>query len=67
MVFWECIILEILIICLIDINSDLDFVDILILVNDDVIVLIWFILNKLVFVICEGCFRFIWNFWLIIR
>lgn len=67
MVFWECIILEILIICLIDINCDLDFVDILILVNDDVIVLIWLIFNKLVFVICEGCFSYIWNFWLIIK
>lgn len=59
MVFWECIILGILIIFLIDINCNFDFVDIFILVNDDVIVLIWFIFNKLVFVICEGCFSYI--------
>lgn len=40
MVFRECIILGILIIFLIDINCNFDFVDIFIFVNDDVIVLI---------------------------
>nr|YP_009738934.1 ribosomal protein S2 [Hedysarum taipeicum]QIC19332.1 ribosomal protein S2 [Hedysarum taipeicum]UFP91327.1 ribosomal protein S2 [Hedysarum taipeicum] len=50
----ECITLGIPTICLIDTNSDPDLADISIPANDDAIASIQFILNKLVFAICEG-------------
>ncbi|KAI3470384.1 hypothetical protein Pfo_027047 [Paulownia fortunei] len=57
----ECITLGIPTICLIYINCDPDFADISILANDDAISSIRLILNKLVFVICEGCSSYIRN------
>ncbi|KAK7342248.1 hypothetical protein VNO80_25193 [Phaseolus coccineus] len=57
----ECITLEIPTICLIDTNSDPDLADISIPANDDAIASIRFILNKLVFAICEGRSRSIRN------
>nr|QEG98397.1 ribosomal protein S2 [Burmannia itoana] len=50
----ECIILGIPTICLIDTNCYPDIADISIPANDDAIASILFILNKLVFAICEG-------------
>lgn len=50
----ECITLGIPTICLIDTNCDPDLADISIPANDDSIASIRFILNKLVFAICEG-------------
>ena len=50
----ECITLGIPTICLIDTNCDPDLADISIPANDDGISSIRFILNKLVFAICEG-------------
>nr|YP_009688947.1 30S ribosomal protein S2 [Paris japonica]QEL51578.1 30S ribosomal protein S2 [Paris japonica] len=50
----ECVILGIPTICLIDTNCDPDIADISIPANDDSIASIRFILNKLVFAICEG-------------
>jgi len=50
----ECITLGIPTICLIDTNCDPDLADISIPANDDAIASIRFILNKLVFAICEG-------------
>ncbi|CAI8602254.1 unnamed protein product [Vicia faba] len=50
----ECITLGIPTISLIDTNSDPDLADISIPTNDDAIASIRLILNKLVFVICEG-------------
>ncbi|RYQ83664.1 hypothetical protein Ahy_B10g102427 [Arachis hypogaea] len=47
-------------ICLIDTNCDPDLAD-LIPANDDAIASIWLILNKLVFVICEGRSSYIRN------
>jgi small subunit ribosomal protein S2 len=54
----ECIILGIPTICLIDTNCDPDLVDIPIPANDNDTVSIRWILNKLVFAICEGHSRF---------
>nr|YP_009403473.1 ribosomal protein S2 [Downingia elegans]ASA34666.1 ribosomal protein S2 [Downingia elegans] len=50
----ECIILGIPTICLIDTNCDPNLADISIPANDDSISSLQFILNKLVFAICEG-------------
>nr|YP_005089404.1 ribosomal protein S2 [Silene noctiflora]AEC04154.1 ribosomal protein S2 [Silene noctiflora]WFF47151.1 ribosomal protein S2 [Silene noctiflora] len=50
----ECITLGIATICLIDTNSDPDLADLPIPANDDAISSIRFILNRLVFAICEG-------------
>nr|YP_010581309.1 ribosomal protein S2 [Roridula gorgonias]UZT27630.1 ribosomal protein S2 [Roridula gorgonias] len=50
----ECIILGIPTICLIDTNCDPDLGNLPIPANDDAIASIRFILNKLVFAICEG-------------
>nr|YP_008964856.1 ribosomal protein S2 [Schwalbea americana]CDJ38608.1 ribosomal protein S2 [Schwalbea americana] len=50
----ECITLGIPTICLIDTNCDPDLADLPIPANDDAISSIHFILNKLVFAICEG-------------
>uniref|UniRef100_A0A4Y5RB34 Small ribosomal subunit protein uS2c n=1 Tax=Heptacodium miconioides TaxID=137004 RepID=A0A4Y5RB34_9DIPS len=50
----ECITLGIPTICLIDTNCDPDLADLSIPANDDAISSIRFILNKLVFAICEG-------------
>lgn len=61
---WECIPT----ICLIDINCNPDLADISIPTNDDdAISLIWVILNKLVFTICEDRSSYIRDPWLIIR
>nr|QVX27952.1 ribosomal protein S2 [Passiflora malacophylla] len=57
----ECITLGIPTICLIDTNCDPDFADISIPANDDARASIRFILNKLVFSICEGRSRYIRN------
>nr|YP_009501699.1 ribosomal protein S2 [Passiflora serratifolia]AXB38347.1 ribosomal protein S2 [Passiflora serratifolia] len=57
----ECITLGIPTICLIDTNCDPDFADISIPANDDARASIRFILNKLVFAICEGRSRYIRN------
>nr|YP_010006764.1 ribosomal protein S2 [Passiflora cristalina]QNR05531.1 ribosomal protein S2 [Passiflora cristalina] len=57
----ECITLGIPTICLIDTNCDPDFADISIPANDDARASIRFILNKLVFAICEGRSRYIQN------
>nr|YP_009501622.1 ribosomal protein S2 [Passiflora vitifolia]YP_009941997.1 ribosomal protein S2 [Passiflora miniata]AXB38270.1 ribosomal protein S2 [Passiflora vitifolia]QOC71081.1 ribosomal protein S2 [Passiflora miniata] len=57
----ECITLGIPTICLIDTNCDPDFADISIPSNDDARASIRFILNKLVFAICEGRSRYIRN------
>nr|YP_009670877.1 ribosomal protein S2 [Passiflora contracta]QCX30187.1 ribosomal protein S2 [Passiflora contracta]QNM40101.1 ribosomal protein S2 [Passiflora contracta] len=57
----ECITLGIPTICLIDTNCDPDLADISIPANDDTIASIQFILNKLVFAICEGRSRYIRN------
>nr|QJS52096.1 ribosomal protein S2 [Vicia bungei] len=54
MALQECITLGIPTICLIDTNCDPDLADISIPANDDAIASIGFILNKLVFAICEG-------------
>jgi ribosomal protein S2 len=53
----ECIILRISMISLIDINFGLDLADFSIMANDDSMAStsIHFILNKLVFAICEIC------------
>nr|YP_010513553.1 ribosomal protein S2 [Macropsychanthus marginatus]UXL85124.1 ribosomal protein S2 [Macropsychanthus marginatus] len=58
----ECITLEIPTICLIDTNCDPDLADISIPANDDTITSIRFILNKLIFAICEGRSSYIRNF-----
>nr|YP_009730968.1 ribosomal protein S2 [Epirixanthes elongata]YP_009730979.1 ribosomal protein S2 [Epirixanthes elongata]QBB73112.1 ribosomal protein S2 [Epirixanthes elongata]QBB73113.1 ribosomal protein S2 [Epirixanthes elongata] len=50
----ECLTLGITTICLIDTNCDPDLADLSIPANDDTIVSIRVILNKLVFAICEG-------------
>nr|YP_009670416.1 ribosomal protein S2 [Passiflora jatunsachensis]QCX29726.1 ribosomal protein S2 [Passiflora jatunsachensis] len=50
----ECITLGIPTICLVDTNCDPDLADLLIPANDDSIPSFRFILNKLVFAICEG-------------
>ena len=63
----ECITLGIPTICLIDTNCDPDLADISIPANDDAIASIRFILNKLVFAICEGRSSYTGNPWLIIR
>lgn len=63
----ECLTLGIPTICLIDTNSDPDLADISIPANDDTKVSIRFILNKLVFAICEGYSSYIRNSGLIIR
>nr|YP_009671042.1 ribosomal protein S2 [Passiflora tetrandra]QCX30351.1 ribosomal protein S2 [Passiflora tetrandra] len=57
----ECITLGIPTICLIDTNCDPDLADISIPANDDAIASIRFILNKLVFSICEGRSSYIRN------
>nr|QJS34842.1 30S ribosomal protein S2 [Erythronium japonicum] len=57
----ECVILGIPTICLIDTNCDPDLADISIPANDDAIASIRFILNKLVFAICEGHSSYIRN------
>nr|YP_009145250.1 30S ribosomal protein S2 [Trillium decumbens]AKK32129.1 30S ribosomal protein S2 [Trillium decumbens] len=57
----ECVILGIPTICLIDTNCDPDIADISIPANDDAIASIRFILNKLVFAICEGRSSYIRN------
>nr|YP_009500826.1 ribosomal protein S2 [Passiflora actinia]AXB37220.1 ribosomal protein S2 [Passiflora actinia]QVX27798.1 ribosomal protein S2 [Passiflora elegans] len=57
----ECITLGIPTICLIDTNCDPDLTDISIPANDDARASIRFILNKLVFAICEGRSRYIRN------
>nr|YP_009671449.1 ribosomal protein S2 [Passiflora foetida]QCX30757.1 ribosomal protein S2 [Passiflora foetida] len=57
----ECITLGIPTICLIDTNCDPDLADISIPANDDAIASTRFILNKLVFAICEGRSRYIRN------
>nr|YP_010007149.1 ribosomal protein S2 [Passiflora mucronata]QNR05992.1 ribosomal protein S2 [Passiflora mucronata]QVX28106.1 ribosomal protein S2 [Passiflora mucronata] len=57
----ECITLGIPTICLIDTNCDPDLADISIPANDDTRASIRFILNKLVFAICEGRSRYIRN------
>nr|WPX85693.1 ribosomal protein S2 [Aegle marmelos]BEV74627.1 ribosomal protein S2 [Aegle marmelos] len=57
----ECITLGIPTICLIDTNCDPDLADISIPANDDAIASIRFILNKLVFAICEGRSSYIRN------
>nr|ANO44541.1 ribosomal protein S2 [Alstroemeria longistaminea] len=59
--FRECAILGIPTICLIDTNCDPDLGDISIPANDDAIASIRFILNKLVFAICEGRSSYIRN------
>ena len=61
MTLWECLILGIPTICLIDTNCDPDLADISILANDDVIGSIRLILNKLAFAICEGRSSYIRN------
>nr|YP_010536724.1 ribosomal protein S2 [Tetraena simplex]UYC29897.1 ribosomal protein S2 [Tetraena simplex]WEB51331.1 ribosomal protein S2 [Tetraena hamiensis var. qatarensis] len=57
----ECITLGIPTICLIDTNCDPDLADISIPANDDAIPSIRYILNKLVFAICEGRSSYIRN------
>nr|YP_009529185.1 30S ribosomal protein S2 [Lennoa madreporoides]AXX75986.1 30S ribosomal protein S2 [Lennoa madreporoides] len=57
----ECITLGIPTICLIDTNCDPNLADISIPANDDAISSIRFILNKLVFGICEGYSSYIRN------
>nr|YP_009994524.1 ribosomal protein S2 [Cuscuta pedicellata]QNP08625.1 ribosomal protein S2 [Cuscuta pedicellata] len=57
----ECLTLGIPTICLIDTNCDPNLSDISIPANDDAISSIRYILNKLVFAICEGHFRYILN------
>jgi len=57
----ECITLGIPTICLIDTNCDPNLSDISIPANDDAISSIRFILNKLVFAICEGRSSYIIN------
>ncbi|GFQ01515.1 30S ribosomal protein s2 chloroplastic [Phtheirospermum japonicum] len=57
----ECITVGVPTICLIDTNCDLDFADISIPANDEIISLIHLILNKLLFTICEGRSNFIKN------
>nr|YP_009529154.1 30S ribosomal protein S2 [Pholisma arenarium]AXX75955.1 30S ribosomal protein S2 [Pholisma arenarium] len=57
----ECITLGISTICLIDTNCDPDLAEISIPANDDAISSIRFILNKLVFAICEGHSNYIRN------
>nr|YP_001430097.1 ribosomal protein S2 [Cuscuta reflexa]CAM98383.1 ribosomal protein S2 [Cuscuta reflexa] len=57
----ECITLGIPTICLIDTNCDPNLSDISIPANDDAISSIRFILNKLVFAICEGRFSYLIN------
>nr|QHR85501.1 ribosomal protein S2 [Aeginetia indica] len=57
----ECSILGIPTICLSDTNCDPDLADISIPANDDAIVSIRFLLNKLVFAICEGRSIYIYN------
>nr|YP_009671607.1 ribosomal protein S2 [Passiflora microstipula]QCX30915.1 ribosomal protein S2 [Passiflora microstipula] len=57
----ECITLGIPTICLVDTNCDPDLADISIPANDDAIASIRFILNKLVFAICEGRSSYIRN------
>nr|YP_009671370.1 ribosomal protein S2 [Passiflora obovata]QCX30679.1 ribosomal protein S2 [Passiflora obovata] len=57
----ESITLGIPTICLIDTNCDPDLADISIPANDDTIASIQFILNKLVFAICEGRSSYIQN------
>lgn len=65
---WECITFRIPTICLIDINCNPDLADISIPTNDDdAISLIWLIVNKLVFTICEDRSSYIRDPWLIIR
>ena len=66
MTLWECMILGIPTICLIDTNCDPDLVDISILANDDAMASIQLILNKLVFAICEGHSSYIRNPWFIL-
>lgn len=58
----ECITLGIPTICLIDTNCDPDLADLSIPANDDARDSIRFILNKLVFAICEGHSSYIQNF-----
>nr|YP_010760133.1 ribosomal protein S2 [Cuscuta vandevenderi]WEY30071.1 ribosomal protein S2 [Cuscuta vandevenderi] len=55
----ECSILGIPTICLIDTNCDPNLSDIPIPANDDAIASIKFILNKLIFAICEGHFSYL--------
>nr|AHA12828.1 ribosomal protein S2 [Maranta leuconeura] len=57
----ECVILGIPTICLIDTNCDPDLADISIPANDDTIVSIRLVLNKLVSAICEGRSSYIRN------
>nr|YP_009671297.1 ribosomal protein S2 [Passiflora affinis]QCX30593.1 ribosomal protein S2 [Passiflora affinis] len=57
----ECITMGIPTICLVDTNCDPDLADLLIPANDDNPVSFRFILNKLVFAICEGRSSYIQN------
>nr|YP_009450113.1 ribosomal protein S2 [Burmannia oblonga]ANK36310.1 ribosomal protein S2 [Burmannia oblonga] len=54
----ECVILGIPTICLIDTNCDPDITNIFIPANNDAISSIRFVINKLVFAICEGRYNY---------